>query len=297
MYKLLALLLGILIAVMLSINGVLSGYVGSFAPLPIIHIAGLLTVSLVLLFVREQRSEEKVPWYLNFGGAIGIFLVIMNNQCFQTLGASLTLSLGIIGQTLGSILADSTGFLGVKKYPFNPRKLIGLSLLLLGIVIMTDSWRGDLLNIVLAVTAGSLVILSMIVNSQLSLRIGIFHGVRRNYLVGLFFSVILLLFVDFSISETFQAVLTVNPVFILGGGICGVLIVAGSNKILPKIPVIYTTLLLFCGQALAGLIIDYIISGNVPLNKVLGILVLSLGLFVNMLLEKRPTLESNPGAI
>ena len=297
MYKLLASLLGILIAIMLSLNGVLAESVGNFAPLPMIHIAGLLGVTLVLLFVREKRTDQKVPFYLNFGGAIGIFLVIMNIQCFRTLGASLTLSLGIIGQTLGSIVADSTGFLGFKKYPFNPRKLVGLSLLLVGIVIMTDSWRGDIFNIFLAVTAGSLVILSMMVNSQLSLRIGIFHGVRRNYLVGFICSMILLAFVNFSFSETFQAVRTVNPVFIFGGGICGVLIVAGSNKILPKIPVIYTTLLIFCGQAVAGLIIDYIITGDFPLNKVLGVLVIASGLFVNMLLEKKSTPIAFSGAI
>lgn len=115
--------------------------------------------------------------------------------------------------------------------------------------------------------------------------------------MGLLCSLILLPFVEFSFYETFQAVSTVNPIFIFGGGICGVLICAGSNRILPKIPVIYTTLLLFCGQAVAGLVIDYIIKGDVPLNKVLGILVIALGLFVNMLLEKKSTLISSPSVI
>jgi len=286
MYKVYASILGILITLMLSINGILAGNIGSLSTLPIIHMAGLLTVSIWLFFVKEKRTGEKIPVYLNFGGMLGIFLVLMNNRCFESLGASLTLSLGIIGQTIGSILADTIGVLGMKKYPFNPKKLIGLSLLFLGIVIMTESWMGDFLNMFFAFTAGVFVVFSMILNSQLSLRIGTFHGVRRNYIVGLICSVIVFQFSDSSVYTVFESIKIINPLYLIGGGFIGVLVVAGSNRVLPKIPVIYTTLLIYGGQAVAGIIIDYIMSGELSLKKIMGTMVIITGFFVNMILER-----------
>lgn len=288
MYKISASVIGILIAVMLAFNGVLSGKIGSITTLPVVHIAGFLTVSLVLLLTKEKHDGKPVPLYLNAGGIIGVCLVLMNNRCFDSLGASLTLSLGILGQSIGSIIADSTGFLGLKKYPFDNRKFAGLILLSIGAFIMTDSWRGDILSIILAFTAGVFVILSMIINSQLSKRIGTFHGVRRNYLTGLISSVLVLYFTGFDSGEFMRILPDVHPVYLLGGGFLGVMIVAGSNRVLPRIPAIYTTLLIFGGQAVAGIIIDYIISGILIPRKLVGVLIIIIGLFINLLLEKSP---------
>ena len=286
MYKAFAALIGIIITAMLSINGVLAGKIGNVLTLPIIHVAGLIVVSLVLIFINEKKNNNPVPFYLNGGGLIGISLVLMNNQCFDVLGASLTLSLGIIGQTFGSVLVDSTGFLGLKKYAFDKRKFSGYGLLLLGVIIMTENWKGDALNIFFAFIAGALVILSMILNSQLSLRVGTFHGVRRNYMVGLICSIPVLLFSDLSLGNSLNAATSVSPLFLLGGGTLGVLVVAGSNKVIPRIPVVYTTLLIFGGQAIAGIVIDYFTSGELSSRKIMGVMVILLGLFLNMMIDK-----------
>lgn len=291
MYKIAASFLGILIALMLTANGVLAGAVGNLTSLPIIHLAGLIAVSFALFFVREEKSEEPVPFYLNAGGLIGVFLVLFNMRCFDSLGASMTLSLGIVGQVLGSLLADSTGFLGMKKYPFYRRKLIGLLFLFAGVMTMTESWQGDLLDIFLALISGALVILSMIFNSQLALRIGTFHGVRRNYLMGLLGSSAVLLIYSPDLSGAYGSLLSVNPLFIVGGGFIGVLVVAGSNRILPKIPTIYTTLLLFVGQAMAGILIDLLISGEFSVRKTAGVIIIALGLLVNIVLEKSSSFQ------
>jgi len=292
MFKISASIIGIIIAFMLSINGVLAGKIGNLLTLPVIHLAGLGTVSLLLLFLKEKKLKGKVPLLLNTGGLIGVLLVLTNNLCFETLGASLTLSLGILGQTLGSVLADSTGFLGLQKYRFDMRKLSGFFLLLLGIIVMTESWQGDMLNIILAFIAGVLVILSMIINSRLALKIGVFHGVQRNYLVGLFASIVVLSILRVPLSESINTIFTVNPLFLLGGGFLGVLVVAGVNTIIPRIPVVYTTLLLFGGQAVAGILIDYFIDSVFSIRKLIGVIIILSGLFLNMLIDKSAYLKS-----
>ncbi|NLK43666.1 MAG: EamA-like transporter family protein, partial [Tissierellia bacterium] len=60
-----------------------------------------------------------------------------NNICFSNLGASLTLSLGVFGQLLLSSVIDHFGLMGMDVYKFQPKKLIGFSIILIGIVIMT----------------------------------------------------------------------------------------------------------------------------------------------------------------
>ncbi|MDA3809099.1 MAG: DMT family transporter [Spirochaetaceae bacterium] len=286
MYKLFASLIGVVIALMLTVNGVLAGKVGTMQTLPFIHVAGLVSVSLLLIFRKEKVEPRKIPLILNSAGLIGVFLVLLNNRCFESLGASLTLSLGILGQTIGSLLADSTGFLGVKKYKFDKRKYSGLFLLILGVVVMTESWKGDLLNISFAFIAGVLVILSMIINSQLSLSVGIFHGVQRNYLVGLIGSIIVLIILKVPLLDSLFLIPDINPILLIGGGLLGVLVVAGINKTLPRIPVVYTTLLIFAGQAVAGILIDLFVLNEVSFRKVTGVLIILSGLFLNMMIDR-----------
>ena len=286
MLKLSASIIGVVIALMVSLNGVLAGIIGNTLTLPIINVSGLVTISIVLLFIKDKTKNGKVPFYLNTAGIIGVLMILLNNRCFEALGVSLTLSLGILGQTIGSIFADSTGFLGMKLYKFDKKKISGLLLLLLGIFTMTESFRGDILNMIFAFSAGVLVVLAMIINSQLSLRIGTFKGVQRNFLIGLFVSLIVLFFSDSSKAINFNLLVSIHPVFLLGGGILGVFVVAVSNKILPAIPVVYTTLLIFSGQVGAGILIDYLVRNEFAIKKLIGAVIILLGLFINLMIDK-----------
>ena len=95
MYKLYAILIGVLITIMVTFNGVLESHIGNFLAVLVIHIVGLSSISLILLLRQERPTIKKgIPLYLYTGGAIGILLVLVNNICFSNLGASLTLSLG-----------------------------------------------------------------------------------------------------------------------------------------------------------------------------------------------------------
>ena len=69
-------------------------------------------------------------------GAIGVFTVLFNNITFSTLGVSLTIALGLFGQSMASIVIDHYGLLGMKVIKFNPNKLVGLVLIILGIIVM-----------------------------------------------------------------------------------------------------------------------------------------------------------------
>lgn len=140
MYKLGATLVGIFVAFMVLFNGTLAANYGNYVALIIIHTVGLVGISAYLLIKREHNKINKsIPFYLFLGGAIGVILVSLNNICFTAIGVSLTIALGLFGQIIMSLIVDHFGLFGLKRTPFNYKKIFGLLLIFSGVYIMTLS--------------------------------------------------------------------------------------------------------------------------------------------------------------
>lgn len=142
-----------------------------------------------------------------------------------------------------------------------------------------------MLYIILAAVCGCLVIVSMIINSHLAKKIGVFKGTLVNYIVGLCTTILLIIIVSNFIKLSFSG-FTEIPLWALLGGLVGVMVVASSNIIIPKIPTIYTTLLIFIGQLFTGILIDYFIDGFVSKGKIIGGFFILLGLMYNSNVDK-----------
>ncbi|MBU5438839.1 DMT family transporter [Tissierella sp. MSJ-40] len=138
MYRVYAVFIGILISIMLTFNGVLDGYLGNYLSVLLIHLCGLITVTIILISKRQKIVlNRQVPFYLYSGGAIGVLLVLVNNICFSSLGVALTSSLGVFGQLMLSCVIDHFGIIGMDVYKFEKKKLIGFTIILAGIIVMT----------------------------------------------------------------------------------------------------------------------------------------------------------------
>lgn len=284
MFKIYASGIGSMVALMITVNSLFAEQAGYLLSILVIHLVGLTLVSLILLFRHEKKSAP-APFYLYFGGVIGVFLVLSNNYCFLTLGASLTLAIGIIGQSTGSLITDSTGLLGMTTYPFEPKKIFALAVSLFGVVMMIEEWRLNLPVVILAFVTGMMLLLAMIVNSQLAKRIGIFKGTRVNYLAGLLTTCALMLILQTKMSGSLDLLISINPVLLLGGGIFGVVVVASINFVIPKIPTIYSTLLILIGQLFTGLLIDFLLFDLFSFQKLLGVIFVVVGVFINMIID------------
>lgn len=132
-----AFLMGCIIALMILLNGTLSIGVGNYTATMIIHIVGLVFL-LAFGFAtgKKLKHAKKAPLLYYSAGAIGVATVVLNNLCFPQLGASLTLSLGLLGQSLLAILVDHFGLFQMPVRKFNPRKIIGMSIIVGGIILM-----------------------------------------------------------------------------------------------------------------------------------------------------------------
>lgn len=138
MYNLISILIGALIAIMSSFNSTLSIYTGNYTSSVIIHSVGLIGTIIIIKILKHKITFNKnLSLFLYSAGIIGVFTLLFNNITFVTLGASLTIALGLLGQTLSSIIIDHFGFLDVNVVKFNKKKIISLSIITLGIVIMS----------------------------------------------------------------------------------------------------------------------------------------------------------------
>lgn len=112
----------------------ISQRLGSAAGSFIIHASGaFFSALLLLLYGSEQLAHwRSLPWYLWFGGGFGVILMLTLSITFPRLGATSALVLVILGQLLTGMVLDTFGWLGVAARPFDPLRLIGIMIVVVG---------------------------------------------------------------------------------------------------------------------------------------------------------------------
>ncbi|MBQ1274418.1 MAG: DMT family transporter [Cellulosilyticum sp.] len=137
MNYLLSLIAGLLLAFMVSSNGIVGEAAGNYASSVIIHFIGLVAVIAVLLIRKAKfKNLRQLPLWMYSAGLIGIITVLFNNLTFTALGVSLTVALGLLGQSITSIIIDHFGLFGLPVSRFNTKKIVGFMIILFGIIIM-----------------------------------------------------------------------------------------------------------------------------------------------------------------
>lgn len=281
MYYLLSLLAGMLISVMVVFNGGLNGRVGQTAALVIIHLAGLVFILLLMLIKGEKLRLKRLPFYLYLGGMLGIMTTVFNNTAFGHISVSAMMALGLLGESVSSLLADHFGLLGLPKRPFRRQKLWGGLLALAGVVFMWDDFQ--LIPVLVCLLAGVTVLVSRLINARQAAHSGLLGSTLINYAVGLTGSLLLLLFTGGGQSVSFAMS---GPFYIYLGGVMGGVIVLISSFCVGKIPSFYMTLALFLGQVLAGVLLDMVLAQAFPVNNLIGGLFVLGGLTVNLALDR-----------
>ncbi len=137
-----------------------------------------------------------------------------------------------------------------------------------------------MLMILLAVLGGVLTTLSMVVSSTLGKKIGLIQSTIIHYIGGLIGGVFILIGLGSKIAPSI-AEMSNMPFYIFLGGVIGVMVVYTSNVVIPKIPVVYSTLLMFSGQMLCAIMIDAIVMKDFSILKLIGAIIVVLGILYN----------------
>jgi transporter family-2 protein len=192
-------------------------------------------------------------------------------------------ALGLLGQSIASILFDHFGLFGIEKRKIHKSSIVGYAAALIGIIVMLDHSASDsVVAIVLTFLAGCNVVLSRTINSKLSLQTSPLIGSLINHAVGLPICVIFFLLLQRSCVITN---VSSDPWKYLGGTL-GVMTVLLLNITVPRISAFRLTLLSFIGQIFTGILLDLILNVNQSSRTFAGGLIIGAGLMANMAFEK-----------
>lgn len=142
------------------------------------------------------------------------------------------------------------------------------------------------LYILLALLAGVTIVLSRIINSNLAKEIGLFQSTFFNFLTGFIFSAIVLFFAKENLNIAAISKASI-PFYAYIGGFIGIFSITLSNYIAPKISAFYMTLLIFIGQLSIGIAADYFMLNELSIGKIIGGIIVSLGLSYNLYIDKQ----------
>lgn len=282
MYRIISLLLGGFISIMILMNGGLAQRYGLYSSVVIIHVFGFLLIGVITLLKREKLFQKRYSPVLYLGGITGILTILFANYAFQYLSISAILALGLLGQCIMSFLIDQFGLFGMPTYTFTKRRLLGLCIIFIGSMIMIqgfEAWAAFL-----ALLSGICIVLSRTINARLTEESNLIIGTCYHFFFGLLAaSVLFVLLGDHEVSyPTFGIDPFSSNWYIYLGGIVGVFVILVSNIVVSKISSIHMTMLLFIGQVLAGLSIDFHITSAFSVELLIGVLIVSIGLFINI---------------
>lgn len=284
MYNFLSLLAGVIISFMLAVNGSLTAQYGIFGAAVIIHIVGVLFALflLKLLHTPSRKTAGKISWWLYTGGMIGVLTTAFSNFAYGKISITGIIALGLLGQTIASLVIDWLGLFGMTAYPPKKHTLAGVMVAFLGIAVMLNhSFYGTALPVLISLLSGITVVLSRTVNAGLSEQTGALRGSFINHLTGLPVTLILLFLLGGN-EAVFNGFIPSPHIWIYLGGVLGVITVLLFNVTVPKIPSFRLTLLSFTGQIFTGILLDLITQKGFTMVTFSGGLLVAAGVGITM---------------
>jgi transporter family-2 protein len=82
------------------------------------------------------RGMQSAPLWAYLGGVLGVTFVLGSIVAIPRVGVVVVICAAILGQMVGSYLADTFGWFGVARVPFNPVRLVGIVLMLAGVLLV-----------------------------------------------------------------------------------------------------------------------------------------------------------------
>lgn len=140
---LLAAIGGVLLAVQAPTNAILAKASGSpVAAAFISFVVGTLALGLAVAWSSAKLFNpalKQVPAYAWVGGLYGAFFVAVAAFGAPRVGMGVLLTAAIAGQLAAALLLDHFGLLGLDRHPVNLARAAGLTLVLVGAILVRKS--------------------------------------------------------------------------------------------------------------------------------------------------------------
>ncbi len=128
--------LGLILAIMLFLNGQLSTQIDLKLMSLSVHTIGLVLIILIMVIQGKKIKYFgfKPVYYL--AGLFGVLTVIFTSDAIHHIGVTYTVMLSLFAQSLFSLLIDHFGWFGLEKKHTDIRKVFGLGLVFIGLILL-----------------------------------------------------------------------------------------------------------------------------------------------------------------
>ena len=293
-FYLVSFLTGAVISVMVVANTELGRITTNEVSLIVNQAIGVVLTTFILLAGRKSEiinpARKKSRWYMYFGGLFGICVMVCNFYSVLNVGSALAMAAAVFGQSITGLVTDLFGLFSMPKRKQSTLKWISLALSFTGIFIMSLSQSGSfkLVYILMGVLAGIMTMLQMTYNSSFAKAKGAVFSARQNAISGLAGTIIYAaLLMPEETLHGFTLLPSASFLSIITGGTLAIVVVVSTNLVIPRIPAVYSALLLSCGQILTSIVIDTFLYDLFSPSLLIGSLVMLAGIGLNFSADRK----------
>jgi len=138
-----------------------------------------------------------------------------------------------------------------------------------------------LFAIITSTLTGALIVITRIFNFKMADKMGLFEGASINYIGGLLGSMLLALLLVRPSKLDFGGI----PLWAYLGGLFGIAIVVLSSYLTKRVSSFYLTLLIFLGQLITGILLDWLVEGYLSIPKIIGGALVLIGFIYNLYVD------------
>ena len=282
-FYLVSFLTGAVISVMVVANTELGRITTNEVSLIVNQAIGIVLTTFILLAGRKSEiinpARKKSRWYMYFGGLFGICVMVCNFYSVLNVGSALAMAAAVFGQSLTGLVTDLFGLFSMPKRKQSTLKWISLALSFTGIFIMSLSQSGSFRLIY---------ILMGTYNSSFAKAKGAVFSARQNAISGLAGTIIYAaLLMPEETLHGFTLLPSASFLSIITGGTLAIVVVVSTNLVIPRIPAVYSALLLSCGQILTSIVIDTFLYDLFSPSLLIGSLVMLAGIGLNFSADRK----------
>lgn len=126
---------GIAIGLQAPLSTMISHRLGVWESVFIVHLGGLLAVSVPLIFFGGGKlgQWQSVPWYALAGSTLGVVVISSTVYMVPRIGVAAAITLIITGQLMIASTIDHFGVFEVQLKPFTLQRLTGLCIVAFGV--------------------------------------------------------------------------------------------------------------------------------------------------------------------
>ena len=133
--------IAVLSGILMSVQGVFNTQVTKqslWTTSAFVQLTALLVCVLAWLFTDRSNPLKVLaakPSYLLLGGVIGAFITYTVVVSMGKLGPAKAVMFIVIAQLISAYLIELLGMFGVEKEPFSVRKLVGMAVAVIGVIV------------------------------------------------------------------------------------------------------------------------------------------------------------------